>query len=71
MHILIIIINKMKEIPIYCISDVFLNFDEFCESFYEVIYLELAENGADRELDYDPEKEFKTRYKMYLDNNLK
>lgn len=34
----------------------------------EAILLELAENGADREMDFDLEAEFDKRYQRYLDN---
>ena len=33
----------------------------------EAILLELAENGADRELDFDLEAEFDKRYQQYLE----
>ena len=32
------------------------------------ILIELAENGADREMDFDLEAEFYTRYQRYLDS---
>ena len=32
------------------------------------ILIELAESGADREMDFDLEAEFYTRYQRYLDN---
>ena len=34
----------------------------------EAILIELAENGADRELDFDLEAEFDKRYQQYLDS---
>ena len=35
----------------------------------EAILLELAENGADREMDFDLEAEFDKRYQQYLTNS--
>ncbi len=44
--------------------------EELYEQWYgeneEAIYIELAESGADREMDFDPEKEFDKRYEAYL-----
>ena len=57
-----------KKLPIYCHSDSFLEFEEWRNTFSEEIDIELAETGADRELDFNPEKEFERRYQMYLDN---
>lgn len=34
----------------------------------EAILIELAESGADRELDFDLESEFDKRYQLWLDN---
>ena len=44
----------------------FLKYDEWFDKYHDVIYLELAENGADREMDFNPEEEFRIRYKAYL-----
>ena len=41
----------------------FLKYDEWFDKYHDVIYLELAENGADREMDFNPEEEFRIRYK--------
>ncbi len=46
-----------------------LDFEEWFEAYEDEIYIELAENGADRELDFDPELEFEKRYNKYLDKN--
>jgi len=45
-----------------------LNFDDWYDINEEQIYIELTENGSDRELDFDPEKEFDKRYQIYLDD---
>ena len=45
-----------------------ITFDEWYEANEENINLELAESGADREMDFDSEKEFEKRYETYLDN---
>lgn len=45
-----------------------LNFDDWYEINEEEIYIELAENGADREMDFDPELEFEIRYQEYDTN---
>lgn len=60
----------MKKIPFYCFSNIFLEFDEWYSKFEEEINIELAETGKDRELDFDPEKEFVNRYNIYLEHNL-
>jgi len=44
----------------------FLKYDEWFDKYHDVIYLELAENGADREMDFNPEEEFRIRYEAYL-----
>lgn len=43
------------------------NFDEWYELNEENINIELAENGADREMDFNPELEFENRYQKYLE----
>ena len=58
-----------KKLPIYCFSDVFLEYDEWYSKFEDIINIELAETGADRELCFNPEKEFDKRYELYLENN--
>lgn len=45
-----------------------LNFDEWYELNEKEINIELAENGADREMDFDSEKEFRDRYQEYVNN---
>ena len=37
--------------------------------YEDEINIELAENGADREMDFDPELEFEIRYEDYLNQN--
>ena len=58
--------KKHSKLPIYCVSEHFLEFDEWCDTFANEIDIELAENGADRELDFNPETEYEKRYEMYL-----
>lgn len=41
-------------------------FDEWYFANEDRINIELAESGADREMDFDPEKEFERRYDEYL-----
>lgn len=47
-------------------SERFLDFDEWYDKFEDEITVELAETGADREMDFDREREFEKRYEMYL-----
>ncbi len=49
----------------------FLKYNEWFDKYHDVIYLELAENGADREMDFNPEEEFRTRYEVYLNTKEK
>ena len=44
-----------------------LDFEEWCALNELEIDIELAENGADREMDFDKEKELEKRYDKYLD----
>lgn len=53
-------------LPIYCVSKRFLEFEEWYALFEDFINMELAETGADREMDFDSEREFDKRYEMYL-----
>jgi hypothetical protein len=46
-----------------------LTFDEWYNLYEDEINIELAENGADREMDFDPELEFEIRYQKYLNQN--
>ena len=46
-----------------------LDFDEWFGVYEDEINIELAESGADRELDFDPELELEKRYQEYLDKN--
>ena len=44
------------------------------EEWYDLneneIWIELSEIGADRELDFNPESEFETRYENYINQNI-
>tara|TARA_R100000664_G_C2689500_1_gene94165 strand:+ start:19 stop:237 length:219 start_codon:yes stop_codon:yes gene_type:complete len=42
------------------------SFEEFVDKYGEKIDIELSENGADREMDFDREKEYLVRYDRYL-----
>jgi hypothetical protein len=42
-----------------------LSFEEWLTVCQDDIDIELAENGADRELDFDPESEYERRYDKY------
>ena len=44
----------------------FLKYDEWFDKYHDAIYLELAENGADREMDFNSVEEFRIRYEAYL-----
>ena len=44
-----------------------LTFDEWYDLYEDEINIELAENGADREMDFDPELEFEKRYQEYME----
>ena len=46
-----------------------LDYEEWFGVYEDEINIELAESGADRELDFDPELEFEKRYQEYLDKN--
>jgi len=43
----------------------FLEYDEWFDKHQDAINIELAETGADRELDFNPEEEFRIRYEAY------
>lgn len=58
--------KKHSKLPRYCFSERFLDFDEWCDTFANEIDIELAENGADKEMDFNPEVEYQKRYEMYL-----
>lgn len=57
--------NK-KNLPTYYYSNSFLEYEEWYDRLEDEINIELAESGADREMDFDPEIEFENRYEMYL-----
>ena len=48
------------------VSERFLEYEEWYTKFEDEINIELAETGADREMDFDSEREFDKRYEMYL-----
>ena len=43
------------------------DFDEWYDQNEEAINIELAESGADREMDFNPELEFEKRYVKYCE----
>jgi hypothetical protein len=43
-----------------------LTYEEWYDLNEDEINIELAENGADREMDFNPEDEFNKRYETYL-----
>ena len=45
-----------------------LSFYEWYLYNEERIHIELAETGASREMDFDPESEFEIRYQEYCDD---
>lgn len=46
-----------------------LDFEGWFGVYEDEINIELAESGADRELDFNPELEFEKRYNKYLNEN--
>ena len=50
----------MNDIPTY---------EEWYDLNENEIWIELSEIGADRELDFNPESEFETRYENYINQN--
>jgi len=59
-------INKGRKLPVDSVSERFLEYEEWYAKFEDEINTELAEIGADREMDFDSEREFDKRYEMYL-----
>ena len=45
-----------------------LTFDEWFDLNESEIWIKLAENGADREMDFNPDLEFEKKYKDYCDS---
>lgn len=43
-----------------------LSFEEWYDKNENSINIELAESGADREMDFNSEEEFNKKYEMYL-----
>jgi nitrate reductase beta subunit len=58
--------KKPSKLPVYCVSGRSLDYEEWCAKYEDSINTELAETGADREMDFDSEREFEKRYEMYL-----
>jgi hypothetical protein len=48
-----------------------LNYEEWLEEHQSDIDIELAETGADRELDFNLEIELENRYAIYVDQNMR
>lgn len=48
-------------------QDDIIDYEQWYALNEERIYIELAESGADRELDYDPEREFENRYDAFVE----
>jgi len=59
--------------PVVEICEIFKEYPLSFEDWYGInedeINIELAENGADRELDFNPEKEFEKRYEKYINTS--
>ena len=49
----------------------YLSFEEWYDINEETINMELAETGADREMDFDSELEFDKRYVSYVEGTWK
>lgn len=63
----ILLLQKFNKVETLQPSDTqVLTFDEWYNLNEEGINIELAESGADREMDFDSEKEFNKRYEIYL-----
>ena len=60
-----------SDVPSSQLPDKVLSFEEWYKQNEENINIELAESGADRELDFDSEKEFDDRYIKYCDAKTK
>ena len=43
-----------------------LSYLGWCEKFLDDVFIEFAETGADRELDFNPERELERRYDKYF-----
>lgn len=46
-----------------------LTFEEWYALNEDIVNIELAESGADREMDFDSELEFNKRYETYYNKN--
>jgi len=59
--------------PVVEICEIFkdhpLSFEDWYNINEDEINIELAENGADREMDFNPEKEFEKRYEKYINTS--
>ena len=61
--------EQIEGIYINDVGEEKLTFDEWYCLCEDEVNIELAENGADREMDFDPETEFEIRYQKYLNKN--
>lgn len=55
-----------NDVPSSQLPKEILSYEEWYDLFEESINIELAESGADRELDFDSELEFDKRYEKYI-----
>jgi len=64
-------IDRQKEFKINRLKNRLdiLDYEIWYSDNEEFINMELAESGADRELDFNPENEFEKRYEKYLEKN--
>jgi len=62
-------IDRQKEFKINRLKNRLdiLDYEIWYSDNEEFINMELAESGADRELDFNPENEFEKRYEKYLE----
>jgi len=61
--------KMLEEYHQYKLQSKTLIFEDWHDIHEDEINTELAENGADRELDFNPEEEFNKRYEIYLNSN--
>ena len=60
--------KKHCKLPIYCVSERFLEYEEWYDKFEDFIKHGTFETGADREMDFDSEREFEKRYEIWIIN---
>jgi len=61
--------KNYKKVPVYYTTPDYMEFPKWLNKFLEEIDTELAESGADRELDFNPEFEYEKRYYEYIETN--